>query len=344
MEKKREIDLIEHFGLKKLKTLIEERNRLIEKSKEIYPLIQQRREKAREWLIKQGIIGDREAKRWRIEEKKRIFGLKSNPGPTGQVYMRVNQPTIDEMIHKVQNIEDYIQGNIPPPSPELYIQPAWTGFIDGPKLSWHLEGDHQPNITDWDDAPPDFKWIVKPEADQVTTASAEMNMYLIGGHDGWNRCSFYLLVQAMWYPRYRGRFKAHYHFGGAESEYYDGGCHGDGELFWPEEAHFWADIYIGVMYDYYDNNWILLEEKHRNIANRHESQDYNRLGQLPYYFKLDHWLATREYPIPQDGRVSVFSAIRFLLEAEDEECSSSVGFSGDHPLLIRPVITGAEFE
>jgi len=227
---------------------------------------------------------------------------------------------------------------------DIYIQPPWTGQIDGPHLDYWLWGDNQGHIYNWDDAPPDFEWKVQPQAGQVTTASAHMDMDVTGGDDGWNQSWAWLWTYASWLPTNPGQFKAHVHFGGSDGPT-NAGTVGDGYEPWPwdDEAYFGAWVYLWVFY--YDNgNLVTLGNTGwSNIVSHYERGDYTALGTCPWYWKLDDWVALGEYSIPVDKRVYLVMGIEFETSAgSDDECNSGVFFNQGRELLIRPVITGTQ--
>lgn len=226
---------------------------------------------------------------------------------------------------------------------EIYLQPPWTGQIEGPHLDYWLWGDGKGHVYDWDDAPPDFEWKVKPQAGQATTASAHMNMDVEGGDDGWNQSWAWLWVYASWLPTGPGRFKAHVHFGGPSGPT-NAGVVGDGCEPWPwdDEAYFGA--WISLLVSYYDGGWVTLGDTGwSRIAHHYDCRGRTALGLCPWYWKLDHWLALGEFSIPVNKRVYMVMGIEFETSAgSDDECESGVFFDRGRELLIRPVITGTQ--
>jgi len=226
---------------------------------------------------------------------------------------------------------------------ELYVQPAWTGTINGPFLDYYLWGDGKDHVYDWDDAPPDFEWLVKPEEGQVKTASARMHMAVEGGDDGWNQSWAWLDVLASWQPTSPGRFSAHVHFGDSSGPT-NAGIVGDGCEPWPwdDEAYFGAWIYLSLFYE--DPAPILLGNTGwRTIADQYECGGWDAMGLCPWYWKLDHWLSLGEFSIPVNKRVVMMMGIKFETSAgSDDECCSGVFFDETRPLLIQPIITGIQ--
>lgn len=225
---------------------------------------------------------------------------------------------------------------------DLYVQPEWGGLIYGPILDYYLKGNGQGHVYDWDDAPPDFNWIIKPDVGETRTASAHMGMSVNGGEDDWNYSTAWLRVYAVWKPTNPGRFKAHVHFGGSEGPT-NAGVAGDGDLLWNEGARF--DAWAWLRVSYYDNGgWIELGDTGQvTIASHYESSGRTALGTCPWYWKLDHWLAKGEYSIPVNKNVCLTMWIKFKTSAShDWECYSGVFFGNENELLIRPVITGTQ--
>lgn len=300
-----------------------------------------------ETLVRQGLLVPRDEKKKRFSEIKDIIG-KDRLGMQFHNYATQSANMYKRYDFNFIPAKSVAQRFIPIypicrcGEADLYLQPPWTGQIDGPHLDYWLWGDNQGHIYNWDDAPPDFDWSVKPEANQATTASAHMNMGVEGGDDGWNQSWAWVWLYSSWLPTSPGRFTAHVHFGGPDGPT-NAGVVGDGCEIWPwdDEAYFGAWAYLWVCY--YDNGVLrtLGETGWRNIASHYECSGYSALGTCPWYWKLDDWLALGEYSIPVDKKVYLIMGIEFETSAgSDDECYSSVHFDTGRELLFRPVITG----